>query len=512
MDCLFHFFPIFVYSMVIKTARRDSETMERSGFYKLHGDPSNSNSMCIFWLKGRCHRNPCRFAHGEMPHKTTSPSFAKQSHALPADHPRKRPYYQTSKYTLVLRNGGRVLGSNVAEMLPENLHKKSPKSVPRKSPEKVIKKYSENVHKESPKDDFENSLGNVVEKSLSKTAVEKSSQNDPKKSLERVCQFWAEGNCIYGDQCHNLHSWFRGDGFMMLAKLQGHEKAVTGIVLPERSNKLYSGSSDGTVRLWDCHSGQCASVINLGGEVRSIICEGPLVFVGMLNVVKVWNTDSAAGCCLNGPTGQVNALEVVKDLLFAGAEDGVIYTWKGCYEANLTLQLAATLKGHTLGVTSLVVGGKSLYSGSLDHTIRVWDHETLQCIMTLNNHNDVVTSFLCWDQYLFSSSLDCTVKVWAATEEGSLEVVYTHNEEHGVLALNGMTDTDDKPIIYCSCADNSVHLYELPSFVDRGRLFANEEVGTVQIGPGGLFFTGDRTGLLTVWKWPPAPRVAATGS
>lgn len=64
-------------------------------------------------------------------------------------------------------------------------------------------------------------------------------------------------------------------------------QAVTGIVLPERSNKLYSGSSDGTVRLWDCHSGQCASVINLGGEVRSIICEGPWVFVGMLNVVKV---------------------------------------------------------------------------------------------------------------------------------------------------------------------------------------------------------------------------------
>ena len=53
------------------------------------------------------------------------------------------------------------------------------------------------------------------------------------------------------------------------------------------SNKLYSGSSDGTVRLWDCHTGQCANVINLGGEVGSVCSEGPWVFVGLPNVVKV---------------------------------------------------------------------------------------------------------------------------------------------------------------------------------------------------------------------------------
>ncbi len=45
--------------------------------------------------------------------------------------------------------------------------------------------------------------------------------------------------------------------------------------------------------------------------------------------------------------------------------------WKGTNETNITFQVAATLKGHTRGVTSLVVGGKRLYSGSMDHTIRV---------------------------------------------------------------------------------------------------------------------------------------------
>ncbi|GAU35583.1 hypothetical protein TSUD_295190 [Trifolium subterraneum] len=38
-------------------------------------------------------------------------------------------------------------------------------------------------------------------------------------------------------------------------------------------------------------------------------------------------------------------------------------------------------------------------------------------------------------------------------------------------------------------------------FVERGRLFAKQEVGLIDVAPGGLFFTGDRTGLLTVSKW-----------
>uniref|UniRef100_A0A7N2R3N3 Uncharacterized protein n=1 Tax=Quercus lobata TaxID=97700 RepID=A0A7N2R3N3_QUELO len=65
----------------------------------------------------------------------------------------------------------------------------------------------------------------------------------------------------------------------------------------------------------------------------------------------------------------------------------------------------------------------------------------------------------------------------------------------GILALSGMTDPDVKPILYCFCTDKSVHLYELPI------LFAKQEIQTLQMGPAGLFFTGDQTGLLTEYTW-----------
>lgn len=40
----------------------------------------------------------------------------------------------------------------------------------------------------------------------------------------------------------------------------------------------------------------------------------------------------------------------------------------------------------------------------------------------------------------------------------------------GVLALGGLNDPDGNPVLICSCNDDSVHLYELPSWVSQSVL------------------------------------------
>ena len=72
------------------------------------------------------------------------------------------------------------------------------------------------------------------------------------------------------------------------------EQAVTAIAYPSGGDKLYSGSIDGTLRVWNCHTGQCEHVIDLGAEVCSLIQEGPWIFVGLPNLVKVLHIS----CCL----------------------------------------------------------------------------------------------------------------------------------------------------------------------------------------------------------------------
>lgn len=47
----------------------------------------------------------------------------------------------------------------------------------------------------------------------------------------------------------------------------------------------------------------------------------------------------------------------------------------------------------------------------------------------------------------------------------------------------------------------SIVLNSVSRFSERGKIFAKQEVRAIQPGPGGIFFTGDGTGLVRVWKW-----------
>lgn len=429
----------------------DIETGERYGnkrIYQRVGPPQTApdrtnNKVCFHWRAGRCNRIPCPYLHSELPQHSEG---------------------STKRVAAADERGFRSQG-----LVWRNPNPSGNSGGPSK---------------------WGKGRGGGAAGGL----------RPQRKTFDKICNFFIAGTCSYGENCKYLHSWFLSDSISLLTPLTGHQKDIIGIALPSGSDKLYTGSKDETVRIWDCQTGQCVGAVNLGGEVGSMISEGSWIFVGIPNAIKAWNTQTASELSLSGPIGQVYAMTVGNEMLFAGTQDGRILAWKFIAAGDI-FEPAATLIGHRLPVVSLVVGAMRLYSGSMDNTVRVWDLSTLQCIHTLTDHTAVVMSVLCWDQFLLTCSLDQTIKVWAATETGNLEVTYTHQEEHGVLTLCGMHDAQTKPVLFCSCNDNTVRLYDLPSFAERGKIFAKEEVRAIQIGPGGLFFTGDGAGELKVWKW-----------
>lgn len=92
-----------------------------------------------------------------------------------------------------------------------------------------------------------------------------------------------------------------------LSELKGHRKKVTCLALDQGTAQLFTGSWDGTVRVWSCATGECMSTVEVGGEVDSMLIEAGFLFVGAKNPqgqgqVMGWNMASNQQFVLEGHT------------------------------------------------------------------------------------------------------------------------------------------------------------------------------------------------------------------
>jgi len=102
---------------------------------------------------------------------------------------------------------------------------------------------------------------------------------------------------------------------------------VTCAAMDYTNNQLLTGSHDGTVRVWDCGTGQCVFTSEVGGEVDSMLVEHGWLFVGVKTregrgEVKGWALAGGAGgeVRLEGHVGQVTSLAMGNGMLFSGGQ------------------------------------------------------------------------------------------------------------------------------------------------------------------------------------------------
>ena len=119
------------------------------------------------------------------------------------------------------------------------------------------------------------------------------------------------------------------------------------------NGQLLTGSHDGTVRVWDCGTGQCVFTSEVGGEVDSMLVEHGWLFVGVKTregrgEVRGWALGGGAGgeVRLEGHVGQVTSLAMGNGMLFSGGQVRMMSRRGGmdvCINACLDVCVTASL-------------------------------------------------------------------------------------------------------------------------------------------------------------------------
>ena len=177
--------------------------------------------------------------------------------------------------------------------------------------------------------------------------------------------------------------------------------------------------------------------------------------------------------------------------------------WLRPVTASLTAPggpLIRTLAGHTNLVTAVAVSpdGKTIVSGSRDHTVKVWDLATDRELRTLKGHTDSVDAVAVTPDgcTIISGSRDKTVKVWDLASGRDLRTLRGHNRRVTAVAV-----TPDGCTIISGSRDKTAKVWDLATGREL-RTLAGHTYGVtaVAVTPDGTtIVSGSRDHIVKVW-------------
>ncbi|KAF9457440.1 WD40-repeat-containing domain protein [Collybia nuda] len=206
--------------------------------------------------------------------------------------------------------------------------------------------------------------------------------------------------------------------------LEGHRGSINSVALSLDGMYIASGSSDGTIRVWDATTGTPVGN-SLEGHKQPVLSlafspDGTCIISGSLDrTIRRWDvqTSQEFGIPIEGHTAWILSVAFSPDgtWIFSGSSDRTIRVW----DAATGIPVGKPFEGHKGPVQCVACSpdGTCIASGSYDNTIRLWDITTGNSIGNpFEGHHDLIESvaFSPDGVHIVSGSHDRTIIVWDA--------------------------------------------------------------------------------------------------
>ncbi|XP_076604921.1 zinc finger protein 106 [Chaetodon auriga] len=240
---------------------------------------------------------------------------------------------------------------------------------------------------------------------------------------------------------------------------EGHSSKVSCLLVsaaPSLHHRLYSGSSDQTIRCYSLKTRELEQQFSLSDRVLCLHSRWKFLYAGLANgTVVTFNLKTNKQMDVfecHGPRAVsclASSQEGARRILLVGSYDSTI----SVRDAKNGL-LLRTLEGHTKTVLCMKVVNDLVFSGSSDQCVYAHNIHTGELVQVYKGHSHAVTVVAVLGKVMVTACLDKLVRVYDLQSHDQLQVYAGHTDM--VMCM-----TVHKNMIYTGCYDGSVQAVKL---------------------------------------------------